>query len=226
MAEEIKTGCPVCGNPDFVAFVDEGYATWRICSCCSFQAGVAYKSSDLPSWFATLRKIWVDGGMEWWSNSVSAPPGWNASAQLEKVDAVVRYVRSLDQPPLDFGCLRRRWFNCVYQIADIELQRRTWLNPPNGSPLWSYVEFCEEYPQIELLEFARDRGHLSAKEFELISSVRKVIDSHKATDDWDQAAILVDPSWHAVAAKADQVRQQLLKLTDDVVEQRYLMGLD
>jgi len=43
-------------------------------------------------------------------------------------------------------------------------------------------------------------------------------------DDYDNRAILEDPGWHAVVAKAEQIRQQLLTLTVDAVEQGYLTG--
>ena len=126
--------------------------------------------------------------------------------------------------PEDLANLRRHWFGSVYEIADMEYQRRTWLTPPNSSPHWSYVEFCCSYPDADQLQFARDRGHLSAKEFELLASLNEALISHRATDDYDNRAILEDPGWHAVVAKAQQIRQQLLTLTVDPIEQSYLMG--
>jgi hypothetical protein len=124
----------------------------------------------------------------------------------------------------DFANLRRQWFGSVYEIADIDYQRRTWLAPPTKSPHWSYVEFCCSYPSIGQLQFARSHGHLSAEEFELFVSLNKALTSHKAADDYDNLAILNDPRWHTVVAKAEQIRQQLLTLTVDPVEQSYLMG--
>jgi hypothetical protein len=124
----------------------------------------------------------------------------------------------------DLANLRRQWFGSVYEIADMEYQRRTWLTPPNSSPHWSYVEFSCSYPDAGQLQFAQARGHISAKEFELLASLNEALISHRATDDYDNRAILGDPGWHAVVAKAEQVRQQLLTLTSDAVEQSYLMG--
>lgn len=126
--------------------------------------------------------------------------------------------------PEDLASLRCRWFGSVYEIADIGYQRRTWLTPPTASPHWSYVEFCCSYPDTDQLQFARDHGHLSAKEFDLLSAVDKAILSYRANDDYDNAAILEDPGWHAVVKKAETVRQQLLAITMDTVERSYLMG--
>jgi hypothetical protein len=124
----------------------------------------------------------------------------------------------------DLANLRRQWFGSVYEIADIDYQRRTWLTPPTSSPHWSYAEFCCSYPDDDQLQFARDRGHLNSKEFELLAALHEALISYIATDDHDNRAILEDPGWHAVVAKAEQIRQQLLTLTVDAVEQGYLKG--
>ena len=126
--------------------------------------------------------------------------------------------------PVDLASLRRQWFGSVYEIADMGYQRRTWLTPPTGSPHWSYVEFCCSYPDADQLQFARDHGYLSSKEFDLLSAVDEAILSYRANDDYDNAAILEDPGWHAVVAKAETVRQQLLAITVDAVERSYLTG--
>jgi hypothetical protein len=128
--------------------------------------------------------------------------------------------------PENLANLRRQWFGSVYEIADIEYQRRTWLTPPNSSLHWSYVEFCCSYPDANQLQFARDSGQLSAKEFELLDALHGALVSHKAPggNDYDHRAVLKDPAWHAVVAKAERIRQQLLTLTVDPKEQSYLMG--
>ena len=128
--------------------------------------------------------------------------------------------------PKNFANLRRLWFGSVYEIADVEYQRRTWLTPPDSSPHWSYVEFCCSYPDASQLQFARDRGHLSAKEFELLAALDEALVSHKAPggNDYAHRTILEDPAWHAVVAIAEGIRQQLLTLTVDPMERRYLMG--
>jgi hypothetical protein len=57
-----------------------------------------------------------------------------------------------------------------------------------------------------------------------LSALGEAILSHKAKDDYDHRAILEDPSWLAVVAKAESTRQQLLAVTVDAVEQSYLTG--
>jgi hypothetical protein len=35
--------------------------------------------------------------------------------------------------------LRAQWLGALGQIADLELQHRTWLDPANRNPHWSYI---------------------------------------------------------------------------------------
>ena len=135
-----------------------------------------------------------------------------------------REIKLADISSEDLANLRRQWFGSVYEIADLDYQRRTWLTPPTSSPHWSYVEFCCSYPDAHQLQLARDHGHLSSREFDLLSAVGEAIRAHRANDDYDNAAILKDPGWHSVVAKAQTVRQQLLAITMDRVEQNYLTG--
>jgi hypothetical protein len=127
-----------------------------------------------------------------------------------------------DVTPEDWAFLRRQWFGSVYEIADICFQRRTWLTPPTSSPHWSYVEFRCSYPDADQLQFARGHGHLSSKEFDLLSALGAAIHSYRANDDYDNTAILEDPGWHSVVAKAETIRQRLLAITMDTVERKYL----
>jgi len=129
-----------------------------------------------------------------------------------------------DSTPEEWANLRRWWFGSVYEIADLEYQRRTWLTPPTSSPHWSYVEFCCSYPDADQLKFARDRGHLSDQEFDLLATLHEALISHTALDEYDNRGILEDPAWHAVVAKTERIRQQLLALTADPIEQLYLRG--
>jgi hypothetical protein len=118
--------------------------------------------------------------------------------------------------------LRCWWFGSVYEIADIEYQRRTWLTPPDNSPHWQYVEFCCSYPGADQLKFALERGHLNSKEYDLLTSLGEAISSHRPSNPYDSRAILEDPSWHAVVARAEQVRQELFAVTENAVERSYL----
>jgi hypothetical protein len=113
-------------------------------------------------------------------------------------------------------------------IADLDHQRRTWLNPPTPSPHWSFVEFRECFPKVDQLDDAKRRGFLSDAEHAIMTGVHDALSpqSYKPPGgkEYDHEAILADPAWRAVAAKADAARRRLLELTDDLRERRSLLG--
>lgn len=124
------------------------------------------------------------------------------------------------------GQLRSSWFAQVYEISDINLQRRTWLDPTNRNPHWSYIEFVEAYPQDDQLSYARDHGWLAADEFKVLSELRHVLVGYSPPQDrvYDNAAVLDDPAWESVVTAAERARQQLLATTSDQQERNLLLG--
>jgi hypothetical protein len=114
----------------------------------------------------------------------------------------------------------------VYEISDLELQRRTWLDPANRNPHWSYVEFVCSFPGDDQLDDAKRHGFLSAEEHAILIDLNRALIRHKAPggDDYDNEAVLHDPAWHAVAAQADEARRRLLELTADSFEREALSG--
>jgi hypothetical protein len=59
--------------------------------------------------------------------------------------------------------LREQWWGSLSEIADLALQRRTWLDPKNGNPHWSYVEFGYSYPDPMMLTPKKRRSCLAMK---------------------------------------------------------------
>jgi hypothetical protein len=101
--------------------------------------------------------------------------------------------------------IRRNWLCALEEIADLELQRRTWVDPTNtNNPHWSYIEFICSYPSSEELADAPKKGYLSLREAEILTDFRRILVSHKppAGDAWDNEAVLNDPAWHQVVAAA------------------------
>jgi hypothetical protein len=73
--------CPVCG---FAGLTEPpidvtGSPTYSICPCC----GVQYGADDQEKTHEELRKIWVQGGAQWWSQNQPPPDGWSADEQLK-----------------------------------------------------------------------------------------------------------------------------------------------
>jgi hypothetical protein len=135
-------------------------------------------------------------------------------------------ISEIDEPDEVAARLRAMWFASVAEIADIDLQRRRWLDPTNTNPHWSYVEFCCTYPDSDQLTDARARGWLAARQFDILSDLLHTILNHSAPggDDYDNAAVLADPAWLEVVARAQRAREELLSTVTNEAERNALSG--
>lgn len=132
-----------------------------------------------------------------------------------------------DADQLVAGQLRTGWLSQVYQISDIELQRRTWLDLTNRNPHWSYIEFVGSYPDDDQLSFAREQGWLNEREFNILSRFRRILIAYSPPEGncYDNAAVLADPGWQLVVEAAGRARQELLSITTDRLEREMLEGI-
>jgi hypothetical protein len=110
--------------------------------------------------------------------------------------------------------LREQWPAFLDDIADLELQRRTWLDPANRNPHWSYIEFVCSYPDADQLKDGRNKGWLSPAEAEILLEFRQVLVAHKAPtgNAFDNEAVLNDPAWHDVVRAAQLAQQAIASL--------------
>ena len=105
--------------------------------------------------------------------------------------------------------LRRNWFSALVEIADLQLQRRTWLNSTNANnPHWSYIEFACSYPDNEQLAEGLEKGYLLPREAEILIAFGRVLMGYKPPkgDAWDNKAVLNDPAWHLVVKAAQKAK--------------------
>jgi hypothetical protein len=75
---EILNGytCPVCGFTMSAPPFD-----FNICPSC----GTEFGNDDSDWTFEQLRGAWLENGARWWSNTKSAPPGWDPVVQILRV---------------------------------------------------------------------------------------------------------------------------------------------
>lgn len=120
--------------------------------------------------------------------------------------------------------LRCDWFSSVQELADLGLQKMTWLDPGNLNPHWSYVEFCCCYPMEGQLADAHEDGWLTDEEVHLLRTLNGAISAHSSPtgDNYDHQAILQDPAWLAVVALAERTRQRLLAIVENEDERSAL----
>src|SRR4051794_22061446 len=100
--------------------------------------------------------------------------------------------------------LRTQWLAALDEIADIELQRRMWLDPANTNPHWSYVEFVCSFPDNDQLADAHKRGWLSSSEADILVKFGRALFAHQSPTgkDFDHEAVLNDPAWHDIVRAA------------------------
>jgi len=110
--------------------------------------------------------------------------------------------------------LRAQWLHSLDEIANLELQRRMWLDPANKNWHWSYVEFVCGYPDADQLADAQKKGWLSPGETQILLEFGRVLLSHKSPtgNDFDNEAVLNDPAWHEVARAAQAARHRISTL--------------
>lgn len=112
---------------------------------------------------------------------------------------------------------RANWLSSIQELADLEMQRATWLNPHNDNPHYSFVEYVEVYFDDLLFGDASGgyaaaiaEGLLSEEEAAAASTLHALLDRYKApTDDYDHRAILEDPAWHRVVGAARETQASL-----------------
>ena len=95
---------------------------------------------------------------------------------------------------------RLRWWGCLSDFADIDLQRRRWLDPENTNPHWSYVEFmCSYFNDLlcdQGYDWASNEGLVTKEEVQAVAALHGLLDRHAAPqgDDYDNEKVLNDPA--------------------------------
>ena len=119
---------------------------------------------------------------------------------------------------------RLNWLGCLNEFADIDLQRRTWLDLTNRNPHWSYVEFmCTYFDNVicdrTYTELVAE-GLVSVAEAILVEPLHALLDEHEAPDgnDSNAAGVLADSAWLAITVEAKAINARLARLLADPAE--------
>lgn len=125
---------------------------------------------------------------------------------------------------------RQVWLQSLQEIADLDIQRRTWLNPDNANPHYSYVEYVASY--FDDLGLASADGYsapigeglLSAAEAASVADFHTRFDAYVQDGCWDPETILADPKWLEVVEAARSAQARLLLLLGSEEEKVMLTG--
>lgn len=126
---------------------------------------------------------------------------------------------------------RTGWLSSIQELADLETQRAAWLNPQNGNPHFSFVEYLVVYFDDLLLgdayggyEARVGEGLLSEEEAVAASDLHAELDRYEPPGgDYDYRAILDDPAWHRVVEAARTAQARLASLIDHSQERDGLL---
>ncbi|MDH3472654.1 MAG: hypothetical protein OEM59_03090 [Rhodospirillales bacterium] len=125
---------------------------------------------------------------------------------------------------------RENWLSSIAEFADLELQRKTWLDPESDNPHWSFVEFmCCYFNDLNLTAgygWVVDRALVTSEEVAAVRKMHAALDACKPPggDEYDHARILDDPAWLGVVETAKEARSNLTKVLADPGEKRVLAG--
>jgi hypothetical protein len=126
---------------------------------------------------------------------------------------------------------RANWLGSIEEIANLEAQRATWLNPDNHNPHYTFIEYVECYFDGLVLneneggyDARISEGLISVAEAYAVQPFHELFDQYSAPcgDDFDHDAILADAGWRKVVEAAQHARVRLAALIHDPSELRIL----
>ncbi|MBE0579128.1 hypothetical protein [Devosia sp.] len=126
---------------------------------------------------------------------------------------------------------RLNWLSSIQELADVGMQRTTWLNAHSGNRHYSFVEYVESY--FSDLALSKDDGGypariadnlLSQDEAAAVSHFHILFDNYEPrTDRFDHHDILADPNWHRVVEAAQAAQALLATMIDHPGERESLL---
>ncbi|MFK8037485.1 MAG: hypothetical protein AB8B74_04295 [Crocinitomicaceae bacterium] len=105
------------------------------------------------------------------------------------------------KPEMDKETWRRNWILMIKDLTNLEYQKRTWLDPKNSNPYYSFIEFmCSYFDDLNIsdgYENLINNGLVSKTEYDSIYEWNKLLSEYESpkNDDYDNNAILNDPKW-------------------------------
>ena len=127
------------------------------------------------------------------------------------------------------GNWRTRWLSSIEEFANLDDQKRLWLDPVGTNPHYSFREYFNCYfDDLDLNEgydSAMREGFVSTEEATAVAEFHELADKYQEPrgDVYDHAAILNDPNWIEVVEAAKRAQVALSKIIDDPFERRLLL---
>lgn len=122
---------------------------------------------------------------------------------------------------------RERWLNSIDELTSLDLQIKTWLNPHNENPHWSFIEFMSCY--FDDLAIDNNYAALLVDEWITIDEFRVIKDWHETLenydtpteDKYDHEAILADANWIAIVKSGSEAKHVLNEILNETERQYF-----
>jgi hypothetical protein len=115
---------------------------------------------------------------------------------------------------------RCAWLNLLFELSDLDVQRKRWFSNRNLVDASSYAELRYLYfEHFELFEGYSDKiksGVVSNDEAKILEKMHKEFSEHRSSySGGSDIDVLTDPNWQKVVFSAQEARKSLLLLLDD-----------
>ena len=129
---------------------------------------------------------------------------------------------------------RMNWLRSIQEFADLDTQRRLWLDPDVPNRHYTFVEYmCSYFDDLAVFDdasvsgdayaVARAQALVSAEEAAAVEPFHATLDAYEApAGAYDHEAMLADPKWRSVVAAAKAAQSALMPLNHDPEERRAL----
>ena len=102
---------------------------------------------------------------------------------------------------MDKETWRRNWILMIKDLTNLKYQKKTWLDPNNTNPYYSFIEFmCSYFDDLNIsdgYEKLINSGLVTQTEFESIAEWNNSLSEYDSpnNDDYNNKAVLNDPKW-------------------------------
>jgi hypothetical protein len=102
---------------------------------------------------------------------------------------------------------RKDWLSSIAELADIDEQRKLWLNLDQRNPHYSFVEYVNGYFDqfiVDEYEYFIEKNYVSKQEALCVKKLHSLLKTYEPPngDNYDHQTILNDPGWLEIVNEA------------------------
>lgn len=128
--------------------------------------------------------------------------------------------------------IRKRWLYTLFEISDIEFQKRLWIDSEFPNIISSHTELiCCYFDDLNLTDgyyLWIKEGIITQKEAVIITTLHNLLENYTRPEkeNLTDNKILLDPEWHIITKEAKKVWNELKKVISILTEIEYMNKLE